>query len=175
MSSDESPPVDGLVPIGATVTAIYWWNEPDKYAGPARFDTVSKAMDYNMSGHVLVELELRTVDGSSVMLYGGVPFTELGLRMSPRQDPGVQPAPGAVLLSAILWKDRESWRESYERLGLRKDRSLTALISYEYTELIFKNPDGSQFVLLPMRHPMGDDAREPVDPAALRRWATGSS
>jgi hypothetical protein len=173
--SSTPPPLDGLVPIGATVTAVYWWSVPDKYAGPERFETLSEARAYNSVAYIVCELELRTDDDDQIVLCGDVPFAEQGARKSPRQDPGVQPIVGGILASAIPRKNSGERREEKERLGLRKDDARTALISYEYSELVFRNPDGSRFVLYPARHPMSGRLTSTDDLKALRSWTLGSS
>jgi hypothetical protein len=171
--SSIQPPLDGLVPIGATVTAVHWWSVPDKYAGPERFETTSEARAYDSSAYIVGELELRTAEDDLVVLCGDVPFSELSNRKSPRQDPGVRPVVGGVLSSAILRKYTGERRAADERLGFREDKSRTALISYEYSELIFRNPDGSQFVLYPEPHPMSGRLTSIDEVKALRRWALG--
>jgi hypothetical protein len=113
-----------LPPQGAIVTRIWWWNTPDKYAGPARFTTLEEAKAYNSVSILSVELELREPDGRELTLTGLVPSVDSMGHASPRQDPDVLPEVGAKVVDHIPG-----------RLGRPH-------------QTVFRNADGGNFVFI---------------------------
>jgi hypothetical protein len=110
------------LPPGAVIESIIWWSTPDKYASAARFDTLAAAREYNSTAVISVELVLRTRDGRRVIATGGGPSIDSIWRDSHRQEPGVVPDRGAVLVERDAVAERSG-------------------------EHVFRNPDGRRFVL----------------------------
>jgi hypothetical protein len=108
------------LPAGSRLTRISWLSTPDKYAGPKLFDSLDGARAHGPSPIVSAELEVRTPDGRTVDLSGGVPSADSIYRSSPRQDAGVLPALGAVVEEFVAAAH----------------------------EVVFRNPDGGRFVLI---------------------------
>ncbi|RKT74955.1 hypothetical protein DFJ66_8330 [Saccharothrix variisporea] len=104
--------------IGSVVTRVRWLNTPDKYGGPALFDTPANARAHAPSGVITARLSLATPDGRLVELDGGVSTADPIWRTPTRQDPGVLPVVGARLVAV---DDRDH---------------------------VFTNPDGGDWVLI---------------------------
>ena len=113
--------VPTCLPIDAVIESIVWWSTPDKYAAAAHFGTLAAAREYNSTAVISVELVLRTRDDRRVFATGGGPSIDSIWRDSDRQDPGVVPEHGAVLVE-VMAADRP--------------------VGY-----VFRNPDGRHFVL----------------------------
>ena len=118
-----------LLPIGSVLSKLWWWSTPDKYAGPARFDTLAKARQHGPSPVISVEFVLTTPDDRQVVARGGVPSADTIWRPSPRQEDGVLPVVGARVIELIP-KEPSS-------------------ISADVLEIVFRNPDSTRFVLIP--------------------------
>lgn len=124
-----------LLPIGSVLSRVWWWSTPDRYAGPARFDTLPEARQHGPSPVISVEFALTTPDGREVIARGGVPSADTIWRRSTRQEDGVLPVVGAQVIELIPSEP-----------GVRTDGSG---LSADYLEIVFRNPDGTRFVLIP--------------------------
>jgi len=130
---------DDLVPIGATIMALYWWNTPDKYEGPAAYDTRAKAEKAadRTGGRINMELTLGTPQGRAVRFFGGLRTDE-------------SPQLGAVVV------DLE--RYPPPKHGFGRDTSVQARIEASYDEVTFENADGTRARVRPYtNHPMQDE------------------
>lgn len=118
-----------LLPVGSVLTRLWWWSTPDKYAGPARFDTLERARQHGPSPVISAEFALTTPDDREVITRGGVPSADTLWRTSPRQEDGVLPVVGARVIELVP-KDPGS-------------------LGADVLEIVFRNPDGTRFVLIP--------------------------
>ncbi|GAB3880148.1 hypothetical protein GCM10029964_033890 [Kibdelosporangium lantanae] len=122
---------DELVPVGATITALYWWNTPDKYEGPAAYDTRAKAE----------AAADRTGGRMNLEIQAGVTRFFAGLRTDEA------PAPGAVVVAAERYPP--------PKYGFGRDTSTQARVEASYGEITFQNPDGTRATVRPYTtHPM---------------------
>lgn len=130
---------DELVPIGATITALYWWNTPDKYEGPAAYATRAKAEKAadRTGGRINVELTLGTPRGRAVRFFAGLRGDE-----SPRV--------GAVVVDLERCPAPEH--------GFSAGTSTQAQVEASYDEITFENADGTRAHVRPYTtHPMQDE------------------
>ncbi|GAB3739154.1 hypothetical protein [Microlunatus parietis] len=112
-------------PIGSVLSRVWWWSTPDRYAGPARFDTLAKARRHGPAPVISVEVVLTTPDDREIVTRGGVPSADTMWRRSTRQEDGVLPVVGAGVIEVV-------------------PTGSTGIL-----EIVFRNPDGSRFVLIP--------------------------
>ncbi|MEE6258759.1 hypothetical protein [Plantactinospora sonchi] len=140
-----------LVPVGSVVDALWWWNTPDKYAGPARFDTLAGARAHNPIAQLTIEVRLRTPDGGARRVVGAVTTVDDFVRRSPRQDPGVLPTLGATVVELVRRTEPRT------RYGAAPEPTEQTRIEDAYDEVVFRDPAGGRFVLLPLTtHPLQD-------------------
>lgn len=142
MPADSSETTWRRTLLGAEVTRVQWWSVPEKYSAPQLFDDLEKAHAYGYRPTVTALLTLRSPTGETLELEGGVSSADSIYRRSPRQDEGVLPEPEAVVVEVVRR------RVPPYRLVQAPDTDRTT-ISNLFREVVFRVPDGGQFVLLP--------------------------
>jgi hypothetical protein len=125
------PDSDGdLVPVGAVIAALSWWNRPDKYQVPAEFSTLKKARKYDSSGFISIKVMLRAPDQRVVEFHAAVSSVDNFVGTARRENDNGVPQVGSVVIEVVYNEYSDTCHE-----------------------VVFRNPDGVGFVLAPLTTP----------------------